>query len=202
MDRDPGLDPDVYSEVFSDVHSGAHSDTHSDADSYDLREALSFWANPEKVDQPTEEQRLSDFLEALGRDERSGLGPNEVPTNPVGRRRAPRLRVSLPARFVAIDRTHPCILLNISQTGAQIAILNSVREGEAGVLECGKVKAFGLVVRSEISLNALHFDEELSYEDVIGIRRLYETYELRERRKLIETARRWASGESKDGRAM
>ena len=194
MERDPNLHSDVYSDVFSEVQP--------DEEGYDLREALSFWADPEKVDQPTEEQRLSDFLEALGRDERSGLGPNEVPTNPVGRRRAPRLRVSLPARFVAIDRTHPCILLNISQTGAQIAILNSIREGESGVLECGRIKTFGLVVRSEVSLNALHFDEELSYDDVIGIRRLYETYELRERRKLIETARRWASGESKDDRAM
>ncbi|MEL6486797.1 MAG: PilZ domain-containing protein [Pseudomonadota bacterium] len=194
MDRDPGLDPAVYSEVLSDVHS--------DAEAYDLREALSFWADPEQVDQPTEEQRLSDFLEALSRDERSGLGPDEIPTNPVGRRRAPRLRVSLPARFVAIDRTHPCILLNISQTGAQIAILNSVREGEGGVLECGRIKAFALVVRSEFSLNAVHFEDELSYDDVMDIRRLYETYELRERRKLIETARRWASGESRDDRAM
>ncbi|MEM6857379.1 MAG: PilZ domain-containing protein [Pseudomonadota bacterium] len=198
MDRDPNLQPDAYLGVFSDIQS----DVHSDEEGYDLREALSFWADPQNVDQPTEEQRLSEFLEALGRDERSGLGPNDIPNNPVGRRRAPRLRVSLPARFVAVDRTHPCILLNISQTGAQIAILNSVREGEAGMLECGGVEAFAMVVRSEFSLNALHFDEQLSYEQVIDIRRLYETFEVRERRQLIETARQWASGESKDGRAM
>ena len=186
IERDPNLDPDGY----------------SDADAFDLREALSFWAEPSNVDEPTEEQRLATFLEGLEKHGRHFHAPDEIPTNPVGRRRAPRLRLSLPARFVAIERTHPCILLNLSQTGAQIAILDSVREGEGGVLECGNIKSFAMVVRSEFSLNAVHFEDPLSYDDVIDIRRLYETYEDRERRKLIDTARRWVSGESKDGRAM
>jgi len=186
IERDPNLDPEAY----------------SDADAFDLREALSFWAEPSNVDEPTEEQRLATFLEGLEKHGRHFHAPDEIPTNPVGRRRAPRLRLSLPARFIAIERTHPCILLNLSQTGAQIAILDSVREGEGGILECGKLKVFGIVARSEFSLNAVQFETEISDEQVLSIRRYHENFEARERRKLIETARKWATGETRDDRAM
>lgn len=119
-----------------------------------------------------------------------------------GRRSAARLRLSLPARIVAVERTHQCILMNLSQTGAQIAILDSLREGEGGVLRCGKVDAFAIVTRSEFGLNGLTFENEISHELVLHIRRYHENFEERERRALAETARKWVSGESDDERPI
>jgi len=139
--------------------------------------------------------------------ERSNLhlmsDPGAVPEGGiVGRRAAARLRLSLPARFIAIERTHNCILLNLSRTGALLAILHSVREGESGFLRCGKINAFAIVTRSEFGLNALQFEEEISHESVLEIRRHYENFEQRERRQLIETARQWVNGDSNDERAI
>ena len=115
-----------------------------------------------------------------------------------GRRSAPRLRLSLPARLVAVERTHQCILLNLSRTGAQVAILNSLREGEGAVLRCGKIDQFVIISRSEFGINALEFDEPISDEMVLEIRRYHENFEEREKRALVEMARKWVNGEDED----
>lgn len=171
--------------------------------SNDLRDAMAYWTEPCEAEQPSEEEQLAGFLEALSKSEQRFHDPDGAArASTIGRRAAPRLRLSLPARFVSIESTHKCILLNISRTGAQIAILNSVREGEGGFLYCGKLSAFAIVTRSEFSLNALQFDEEISDEEVLDIRSYYETFEERERRQLIETARKWVNGDSDDERAI
>lgn len=120
---------------------------------------------------------------------------------PVGRRSAPRLRLSLPAQLVAVEKAHTCILLNLSRSGAQVAILDSVREGEGAMLRCGVINHFVLVTRSEFGLNALVFDEPLTDEIVLETRRYHENFEERERRALIETARKWVTGDD-DGRLI
>ena len=125
-----------------------------------------------------------------------------APRVPVGRRTAPRLRLSLPGQLIAVDRTHNCIVMNLSRTGAQVAILDAMREGEGAILRCGAVDQFGIIARSEFGRNALNFDEPLSDELVLDIRRYNENFEERERRALIETARRWVSGESDDDRPI
>lgn len=120
----------------------------------------------------------------------------------VGRRSAPRLRLSLPGQLVAVERVHRCILLNLSRSGAQVAILDALRVGEGAILRCGVIDQFAVVTRSEFGLNALQFDEPLSDAQVLEIRHYYENFEERERRALIETARRWVNGETDDGQAI
>ena len=120
----------------------------------------------------------------------------------VGRRSAPRLRLSLPAQLVAVERVHRCILLNLSRSGAQVAILDAMRVGEGAILRCGVIDQFAVVTRSEFGLNALQFDEPLSDAQVLEIRHYHENFEERERRALIETARKWVNGETGDGRAI
>ena len=119
---------------------------------------------------------------------------------PVGRRSAPRLRLSLPAQLVAVEKVHTCILLNLSRTGAQVAILDAMREGEGAILRCGIINNFAIITRSEFGLNALEFDEPLTDEIVLEIRRYHETFEEREKRALIETARKWVTGDNSDER--
>lgn len=119
---------------------------------------------------------------------------------PVGRRSAPRLRLSLPAQLVAVEKVHTCILLNLSRTGAQVAILDAMREGEGAILRCGMINNFAIITRSEFGLNALEFDDPLTDEIVLEIRRYHETFEEREKRALIETARKWVTGDNSDER--
>jgi hypothetical protein len=124
----------------------------------------------------------------------------EGPAAPVGRRSAPRLRISLPGQLIAVDKVHSCILMNLSRTGAQVAILDSLRKGEGAILRCGAIDHFAIVTRSEFGLNALTFDEPLSDALVLDIRRYHENFEERERRALIETARKWVTGDTGDER--
>lgn len=128
--------------------------------------------------------------------------PASQPALPIGRRAAPRLRLSLPAQLIAIEKAHACILLNISRTGAQVAILDAIREGEGAILRCGIINHFAIVARSEFGLNALVFDEPLTDEMVLDLRRYHENFEERQKRALIETARKWVTGDSSDGRAI
>jgi hypothetical protein len=127
--------------------------------------------------------------------------PQDGAAFPVGRRSAPRLRISLSAQLIAVDKAHPCILLNLSRTGAQVAILDAMREGEGAILRCGMIDHFAIVTRSEFGLNALMFDEPLTDGIVLETRRYYETFEEREKRALIETARKWATGDTDGDRA-
>ena len=123
------------------------------------------------------------------------------PAVPVGRRAAPRLRISLPGQLIAVDKVHTCILLNLSRTGAQVAVLDALREGEGAILRCGMINHFAIVSRSEFGLNALEFDERLTDAIVLEIRRYHENFEERERRALIETARKWVTGDNEDDRS-
>lgn len=120
----------------------------------------------------------------------------------IGRRHAARLRVSLPGQMIGVEKVQSCILLNLSRSGAQVAILESLRIGEGAILRCGAIKQFGVVTRSEFGLNAVEFDEQLEHEQVLEIRRYYENFEERERRTLIETARKWVNGEIDDERPI
>lgn len=126
----------------------------------------------------------------------------DAPAVPVGRRSAPRLRLSLPGQLVAVEKVHTCILLNLSRTGAQVAILDSMREGEGAILRCGLINHFAIVTRSEFGLNALAFDEPLTDAIVLEVRRYHENFEEREKRALIETARKWVTGDTSDDRPI
>ncbi|MEO1730736.1 MAG: PilZ domain-containing protein [Pseudomonadota bacterium] len=177
----------------------------SDATPINLKDAVAYWTEPLEEEELSEEQQLANFLDALSDGEqfahKAGAGAEGEPQK-VGRRNAARLRLSLPARFVSVERTHQCILLNLSRSGAKIAILESVQEGESGILHCGGLEVFAVIVRSEFSLNGLQFEEEISDDQVLEMRHYHESFEERERRQLIETARNWVTGDSDDERAM
>ncbi|QIQ85505.1 PilZ domain-containing protein [Erythrobacter sp.] len=127
-------------------------------------------------------------------------GSTAIPNT--GRRSAPRLRVSLPARLISIEGNQPCVLMNLSRSGAQVAVLEAIRVGEGAVLRCGSLEVFGDVIRSDFGLNAIRFEEEISDAQVLDIRHYYETFEDRERRSLIDTARKWVTGDSDDDRPI
>lgn len=117
----------------------------------------------------------------------------------VGRRMAARLRLAIPARFVSIYATQPGIMLDISRTGARIALARPLAEGQSGYVAIARLEAFGTIIRTERGLeggiNAIVFDEPLPQAQVLEIRRFAEDYALREKSALREQVRLWVSGE-------
>lgn len=117
-----------------------------------------------------------------------------------GRRAAARLRLAVPARFVSIYATQSCILMDISRTGARIALPTPLAEGKSGYIEIGRLEIFGMIVRTErrpdMAVNALAFDDPILHEDVLQIRRFAEGFELRNQQVLRDQVRRWVAGDS------
>jgi len=116
-----------------------------------------------------------------------------------GRRSAARLRLAIPARFVSIYSQQPCILLDLSITGARMALAQPAACGQSGYLAVGRMEIFGMVVRAErgpdMAVNAMTFDDPIPRDAVLAIRSFAEGFEEREHRALRDQVRRWVTGE-------
>lgn len=127
------------------------------------------------------------------------LAHDETAAAAVGRRAAARLRLAIPARFVSITATQTCILLDISRSGARIALASPATCRQSGYIAIGRLEVFGMVVRSETGhgggINAVVFDEPLAEAEVLAIRRYAEDFEQRERQSLRDQVRKWVTGE-------
>jgi hypothetical protein len=128
-------------------------------------------------------------------------GSSAADSAPVaGRRAAPRLRLAIPARFESIYSHHACILLDISCTGARIALSRPVAEGQSGYIAIGRMEIFGMIVRAErggeFSVNAMAFDDPISRDAVLAIRSFAESFEAREHQVLRDQVKRWVAGEN------
>jgi hypothetical protein len=128
-----------------------------------------------------------------------GQTPASDGTAAVGRRAAPRLRLAIPARFVSIYSVQPCVLLDISCTGARMALAEPLPRGQSGFIEIARMEIFGDIVRMERGIdggvNAIAFETAISKTQVLGIRHFAEDFELREHRALRDQVRRWVTGE-------
>lgn len=119
---------------------------------------------------------------------------------PIGRRAAARLRLAIPARFVSIYSTQNCILLDVSRTGARLALARPLAERQSGFVAFAQFELFGSIVRADRGAdggaNALAFDEPITEADVLDVRRFAEGFEMRERLALRDRVRRWVAGET------
>lgn len=117
---------------------------------------------------------------------------------PVGRRNAPRLRLSIPASLISLYDRRRCILIDLSCTGAQIGLEQPIREGEGAVLQVAGIEPFGEVVRGSMGayggVNGLAFDPPISEEEVLSVRAYSERYEKDELRALRSEVRKWVMG--------
>lgn len=117
---------------------------------------------------------------------------------PVGRRGAPRLRLSLPARLVTLSDTRRCILTDLSLSGAQVGLEHPLREGADVFLQIHTIDQFGTVMRSATGhkggLNGVHFETPLSQDQVIAMRHYAESFEYETNRSLRREVEAWVSG--------
>jgi hypothetical protein len=116
------------------------------------------------------------------------------PIEKVGRRSAARLRLSIPAKLTTIYCDHRCILVDLSRTGAKVALAQPLRVGEAGYLNVAGLKIFALVVWCGGGINGLHFDCALTDEQVLTVRAYSEQMERHERTAMLAEARVWVTG--------
>jgi len=116
----------------------------------------------------------------------------------VGRRAAARLRLSVPARLVTLYDTQSCVCIDISCTGARIALAKPLRAGEAGFLRIAQIEQFATIVRcwkgEDGGINALHFDTPISGQVVLAMRRYAETFEADEQRERRREVEAWVKG--------
>ena len=122
----------------------------------------------------------------------SELGPK------VGRRGAARLRLSIPARLITLEDTRRCICVDLSRSGAQLALERPLALGESCVLQIGPVEPFGNVVRmarrDRGGTNGIAFDGELTDAHVLDVRQFAEGLAAAEQEALRREAREWVSG--------
>ena len=100
---------------------------------------------------------------------------------PIGRRSAPRLRLSLPARLITLSDTRRCILIDLSRTGAQVGLEEPMQIGSDVILQIDRIDQFGTIVRRakglKGGLNGVEFEEPLTDEQVIAMRHYAEGFE-------------------------
>ncbi len=117
---------------------------------------------------------------------------------PVGRRSAPRLRLSIPARLVTLFDTRRCILVNLSRTGAQIGLEQPLGKGEGAFLQLAGIDQFGSITRCAVGLgggfNGLEFECPLTDRQVLALRDHAESFADAESRALRDEVRAWVTG--------
>lgn len=117
---------------------------------------------------------------------------------PVGRRSAPRLRLSIPATLISLHGHRRCILIDLSCTGAQVGLEMPLRMGEGAVLQIAGIEPFGEVVRrvegQHGGVNGLVFDPPITEDEVLGVRAYSERFRDDEMRALRDEVRRWVMG--------
>ena len=118
----------------------------------------------------------------------------DEPLENVGRRAAPRLRLSIPARLITVAETRRCILLDLSRSGAQIGLELPLQIGDVGFLQFAEMEVFAAVIRTGPGLNGVEFDIPLEDSEVLAVRHFAEAFEADERRALRSEARNWVLG--------
>lgn len=113
----------------------------------------------------------------------------------VGRRNAARLRLCVPAKLESVFGVRRCVLIDLSRTGAQIALDTPLDTGEAGFLRFLGFDLFAEIVRKDRGGNGLEFEVALTDEQVLKVRELSENLDTLERRTLLHDVREWVTGE-------
>lgn len=111
-----------------------------------------------------------------------------------GHRLFNRLRLGVPASLVLTHECRPCLIDDISCTGARLRIQRPLGQGQTLVLSFHELKLFAAVIWLRGGECGLRFDQPLDLEDMQGMLWIKENRALYER--ICETghASDWAEG--------
>ena len=117
---------------------------------------------------------------------------------PIGKRGAPRLRLSIPAKLISRYATQRCILIDVSCTGAQVGLEEPLDLQETAILQIGTMEPFGEVVRTvrrkNGGINGVKFDPPIDKAEVLEIRSFAENYEREQLRAIRLQVQEWVDG--------
>lgn len=120
------------------------------------------------------------------------VAPRTQVEAPRHRRKRPRLRLGIPVRVETLHGNFDGRLLDLSETGAKVAMDSPSGRGEA-LLEWLSHEAFGEIVWRRGDAIGIRFDQPLSPEQLMRTRQLAPSI-LRDHDPTIEAARMWAQG--------
>ncbi len=115
----------------------------------------------------------------------------------IGRRRHSRLRLCLPARLITLSGNFNATLVDLSRTGARIAVDRSPTAGCEAVLEWGSHDAFCTVAWFDGNCCGLRFEESLPQKIILATRQLGEDTPVLDHRRVAALA--WATGHLRIG---
>lgn len=86
------------------------------------------------------------------------------------------------------------MILDVSQTGAQIGCEEVPRVGSMIVIEYESIEFFGTVCWRQDNRFGIHFDDPLPFEQVVELRHAADRFDRSERRRLMEMAEEFVKG--------
>lgn len=111
-----------------------------------------------------------------------------------GNRSVNRLRLGVAATLGLPSGTQPCLIDDISRSGAHLRIQRPLDRGTGAELSFHELRVFGVVVWSLAGECGLRFDRPLDLEDMQGMLWITENRELYERICREGHAQDWADG--------
>jgi len=125
--------------------------------------------------------------------DQSALDPQDAA--PItGRRNVARLRLHLPGRIQALEGEYPCIVEDLSQTGARIILERACEIGSSGILRCGMLDIFFDRVWVSGNRAGLAFDEIVTAETLYELRRVHDNFDELQRSDIRQLAHDWVNG--------
>ncbi|WP_374527213.1 PilZ domain-containing protein [Novosphingobium sp.] len=122
------------------------------------------------------------------------MGFQGIPSNRHGARRSNRLRLAVPASLLLTHETRPCLIEDISATGAHIRLPQPLPVGRSLMLVFHELRLFATVVWSEGQECGLRFAQPLEREDMEGMLWIRENRELYDRICQSGHAEDWSNG--------
>ncbi|MEE4337812.1 hypothetical protein [Erythrobacter sp.] len=108
------------------------------------------------------------------------------------------MRLGIPGGLVTLGGTERCDLVDLSCSGARVALTNALDDllapGDGALLRVAGLEAFGEVVRRDSSAIAFAFEERLAEGDVLAVRRHAERLAGDPTSALRQAAHNWVTG--------
>lgn len=122
------------------------------------------------------------------------MGFHSQPRLAQGNRRFNRLRLGVPAKLVLTHETRPCLIDDISTTGARLRLHSALTQGQALMLNFHELKLFGTVMWVRGAECGLRFDQPLELEDMQGMLWIKDNRALYDRMFETGPATNWSEG--------
>ena len=123
------------------------------------------------------------------------MGMHSLPRAAPGQRSLNRLQLGAPAQLQLTHETRPCLLDDISRSGARLRIAQALAPRQTAVLLFHELKLYSAVMWCKGTECGLRFEQPLDLEDMQGMLWITENRELYARICNEAHALAWAEGE-------